>query len=152
MIVHELTDDECDGVLSRMHVGRLACARHNQPYVVPVSFVFDARERSLIGFSTVGQKVAWMRDNPKVCVAVDEIADDQHWTTVVVNGMYHEIAGADAPQLARAQELLQARVGWWRPAVARPAHGSERDTAVFYRILIRDMTGRRTAATTKPGG
>ena len=144
MIVHELTHDECDGVLARMHVGRLACALHNQPYVVPVSFVFDALERSLLAFSAVGQKIAWMRTNPRVCVAVDEIADDRHWTTVVVTGMYHEIAGADAVQLARAQELLEKRAAWWVPATARPAHENERDAAIFYRILIREVTGRRT--------
>lgn len=145
MIVHELTRDECDGVLTRMHVGRLACALLNQPYVVPVSFVFDPKEESLVGFSTMGRKIEWMRVNPRVCVAVDEIADDRHWTTVVVNGVYHEIAGADAPQLARAQELLQKRASWWLPATARRAHSPERATAVFYRILIREVTGRRTS-------
>jgi nitroimidazol reductase NimA-like FMN-containing flavoprotein (pyridoxamine 5'-phosphate oxidase superfamily) len=145
MVVHELSPDECDEVLSRMHVGRLACARHNQPYVVPVSFVFDSTERSLLGFSTVGQKIAWMRDNPRVCVAVDEIADDRHWTTVVVTGMYHEIVGADTTQLTRAQALLEKRADWWVPGTARPAHETERDAAVFYRILIREVTGRRTS-------
>ena len=144
MIVHELTLDECDGVLDRMHIGRLACARLNQPYVVPVSLVFDAQERSLVGFSTTGQKIAWMRANPKVCVAVDEIADDRQWSTVVVTGVYHEIAGSDAPKLARLQELLEARAAWWLPATARMADGTERDSAVFYQILIREITGRRT--------
>jgi len=147
MIVHELTRDECDGVLARMHVGRLACALMNQPYIVPVSFVFDSVERSLVGFSTVGRKIEWMRVNPKVCVAIDEIADERHWTTVVVNGVYHEIAGADAGLLARAQELLQKRASWWLPATARAAHSAERDAAVFYRVLIRDVTGRRTSDT-----
>ena len=147
VIVHELTRDECDGVLSRMHIGRLACARFNQPYVVPVSFVFDSIDRSLVGFSLVGQKVQWMRDNPRVCVEVDEIVDDIHWTTVIVNGLFREIGSADGAELARAQELLQARVSWWLPGTAKPAHGAERATPLFYRDAIREMTGRRTSAT-----
>ena len=147
MIVHELTRDECDGVLARMHIGRLACARFNQPYVVPASFVFDSIDRSLVGFSLVGQKVQWMRDNPRVCVEVDEIVDDVHWTTVVVNGLFREISNSDGTQLARAQELLQARASWWLPATAKPAHGPERATPLFYRIAIREVTGRRTSVT-----
>jgi nitroimidazol reductase NimA-like FMN-containing flavoprotein (pyridoxamine 5'-phosphate oxidase superfamily) len=147
MIVHELTTDECDGVLSRMQIGRLACARLNQPYVVPVSLAFDAEERALVGFSTPGRKIMWMRDNPKVSVEVDEIADNLHWTTVVVTGVYREINGDDAARLARVRELLQARASWWRPGTARQPHGADRGTPLFYRILIRDLTGRRASAT-----
>ena len=115
MVAHELTRDECDEVLARARVGRLACARRNQPYIVPISFAFDPVDRSLVGFSTVGRKIEWMRENPKVCVAVDDILDEQHWTTVVVNGVYREIAPTDAESLGRVQTLLQKRVSWWLP-------------------------------------
>jgi nitroimidazol reductase NimA-like FMN-containing flavoprotein (pyridoxamine 5'-phosphate oxidase superfamily) len=145
MIVHELTRDECDQVLSRRHVARLACARQNQPYVVPVSLAFDRVDRALIGFATVGQKVEWMRDNPKVCVEVDEIADDIHWTTVVVVGSYEEIDPADATRMARVQALLQPRDSWWLPATGKPSSGAEHASHVFYRIVIRSVTGRRTS-------
>jgi nitroimidazol reductase NimA-like FMN-containing flavoprotein (pyridoxamine 5'-phosphate oxidase superfamily) len=147
MIVHELTRDECDGVLSRMHIARLACARHGQPYVVPVSFVFDSSERSLVGFSMVGQKIEWMRQNPKVCVEVDEIVDDVHWKTVIVNGIYQEISTGHGAQLARAQQLLQKRAAWWLPGTAKPAHGVEHTTPLFYRVSIRSVSGRRTSVT-----
>jgi uncharacterized protein len=147
MIVHELTRDECDHMLSRRHLARLACARHNQPYVIPVSFTFDPTARALVGFATVGQKIEWMRDNPKVCVEIDEIIDDIHWTTVVVNGSYEEIDSADGTQLARAQELFQSRHAWWLPATARPTDDAEHAIHVFYRIVIREITGRRTSVT-----
>jgi hypothetical protein len=145
MIVHELTAEECEAVLARTHIGRLACARRDQPYVVPVSFAFDATERSLVGFATVGQKIEWMRANPRVCVEAEEIADDRHWTTIVIVGRYEEILSSDTQRLARAQALLNVRQAWWLPATARPAHDLERDTPVFYRIIVRDITGRRTS-------
>ena len=91
MLIHELTRAQCLEVLMRVSVGRLACARHDQPYIVPVSFSFDPTDACLYSFSTVGQKIHWMRENPRVCVEVDEIDDHMHWTTVIVTGRYEEI-------------------------------------------------------------
>jgi hypothetical protein len=42
MHIHELTVNECREVLKNTNIGRLACARDNQPYVVPVHFYLDS--------------------------------------------------------------------------------------------------------------
>ncbi len=41
MRIHELTAEECLAVLGNCRIGRLACARDNQPYVVPIRFALD---------------------------------------------------------------------------------------------------------------
>jgi uncharacterized protein len=147
VIVHELTRAECVDVLQRAHVGRLACARDSQPYVVPISFYFDGDDTCLYSFSTVGQKIHWMRDNPKVCLEVDDIVDRFNWTTVVLSGLYEELrdASAAARVKRRALTLLQERSEWWLPGTAKLASGSEHDTAVVYRIQIVTLSGRRAA-------
>ena len=131
----------------RVSVGRLACARHDQPYIVPVSFSFDPTDACLYSFSMVGQKIRWMRENPRVCIEVDEIDDHMHWTTVIVIGRYEEIReslDAGAAQ-ARALALFQQRSDWWLPAVGKVATRAEHDTRVVYRIYADTVTGRRTA-------
>ena len=147
MLVHELTADQCREVLGRTNLGRLACARDNQPHIVPIYFSFDLEENCLYSFSTVGRKIEWMRKNPKVCVELEEIADQFHWTTVLVTGRYAEIRHAeqDGAVRDRAQALFQQRQEWWLPATAPLASGAERDRAVFYRIQIDRLTGRRAA-------
>src|SRR5262249_37750915 len=70
MLIHELTRTECTDILGRSSIGRLACSHFDQPYIVPISYSFDAEEDCVYGFSTVGQKILWMRENPKVCLAV----------------------------------------------------------------------------------
>lgn len=147
VIIHELTRQECIDVLQRIHVGRLACARHAQPYIVPISFYFDSFATCLYSFSTVGQKIHWMRDNPKVCVEVDEVVDRFTWTSVVLGGLYEELRDVNdaARARARALKLLQERAEWWLPGIARLSTGSERDTPVVYRIQIATMSGRRAA-------
>jgi nitroimidazol reductase NimA-like FMN-containing flavoprotein (pyridoxamine 5'-phosphate oxidase superfamily) len=66
MTIHELTAAECEAFLGHAAVGRLGCSHGGQPYVVPVSVYFGREERCLYGFSTVGTKIEWMRENPKV--------------------------------------------------------------------------------------
>ena len=145
-MIHDLTPADCRDVLSRVTLARLACARDDQPYVVPISLAYDVESNSLFSFSTIGKKVEWMRENPKVCVEVEDVADRFHWTTVVISGRYDEIADADehADLRRRALGLFEHREEWWLPGAARLGP-QEHPAVVVYRILIDRMTGRRAA-------
>jgi nitroimidazol reductase NimA-like FMN-containing flavoprotein (pyridoxamine 5'-phosphate oxidase superfamily) len=144
MLIHELDTTECAAILKRTSLGRLGCSNADQPYVVPIYFSYDADAQCVYAFSGIGQKVNWMRDNPKVCLEVDEIDDKNHWRSVIVVGRYEEIPDdplqADARR--RAERLFQERHKWWLPAAAtlpsRPRH-----QAVIFRIAIEHLTGRR---------
>jgi uncharacterized protein len=39
--------------------------------VVPIHFSFDPGNDCVYAFFAVGQKVKWMRENPKVCLEVE---------------------------------------------------------------------------------
>jgi nitroimidazol reductase NimA-like FMN-containing flavoprotein (pyridoxamine 5'-phosphate oxidase superfamily) len=146
MLIHELPPNECREILSRTNVARLACARADQPYVVPVSIAYDRESNCLFGFSTAGRKVEWMRENPKVCVEVEDVADRFHWTTIVIVGRYEEIDdSAEHTNLRqRSLELLEQRAEWWLPATAKLGP-TEHHAMVVYRIHIDSITGRRAA-------
>jgi uncharacterized protein len=145
MLIHDLAFDECVQLLQRNSVGHLGCAKDDEPYVVPIHYSFDAGRHVIYVVSTVGQKVEWMRANPRVCLTVDEITDKNHWTTVVLNGAYEEVADSDHPGEAqtRAQQLLQQRKEWWLPAMAKHLPEAPRKVLVF-QIRIDRMTGRRS--------
>ena len=91
MGIHEMSRDECLRVLAGARLARLACARENQPYVVPVYLAYHEASGCLYGFTTPGQKVEWMRANPLVCVELDEIAAYDQWVSVIVTGRYEEL-------------------------------------------------------------
>lgn len=144
MLIEELTTKECHLLLKEMKFGRLACASNNQPYVVPVYFI--PYGDYLYGFSAMGQKIDWMRKNPRVCVEVDEITDHLHWKTVVIDGTYEELDNTPAHAADReyALELLQHRPMWWQPAsVAQKHPGKAAFTPIFFRIRINHMTGHQ---------
>ena len=146
MLIHELSPDECAEVLTRTQLGRLGCSRFDQPYVVPIHFSFDPERQCAYAFSAIGQKIDWMRTNPKVCLEVEELHDKNHWTTVVVTGRYEEIhqAPEEADARRRAERLFQQRPEWWLPATAKVQSGEHHHIVVF-RIKIERMTGRRAA-------
>lgn len=77
MRIVDLSADECKEVLNSASVGRLACSVENQPYVVPTCFVYEPEH--LYVFSTLGQKIKWMRQNPKICLQTDQIGDRSNW-------------------------------------------------------------------------
>ena len=78
MLIEEMPRLACIEFLQRVRFGRLACEQAGQPYVTP--FYFACHQQTLYSFSTLGQKVAWMRANALVCVEADEITSPQHWT------------------------------------------------------------------------
>jgi nitroimidazol reductase NimA-like FMN-containing flavoprotein (pyridoxamine 5'-phosphate oxidase superfamily) len=105
MLIHELSREECLGALAHARLGRLACARDDQPYVVPVYFAFRTDTSGapyLYGFTTPGQKVHWMRANPLVCVEWDEVAGYNRWVSVIAFGLYEELP--DTPDVGQDRQ------------------------------------------------
>ena len=153
MVIREMCREECLRVLAGARLARLACAHENQPYVVPVYLAYDqssSGEACLYGFTTLGQKVAWMRANPLVCVEVDDIKNQFEWTSLVVFGRYEELPGTPEfeAERTRAYELLSRHALWWQPAyVAGSHHAPAADgKPIYFRIFIDKITGHRAVS------
>jgi nitroimidazol reductase NimA-like FMN-containing flavoprotein (pyridoxamine 5'-phosphate oxidase superfamily) len=147
VVIQELTKQASLDVLARTSLGRIACAQAAQPYVVPFYFIYD--HDYLYSFTTVGQKLEWMRANPLVCVETDELVSSQQWVSIVVFGLYEELP--DTPtweqERAFAHFLLQKRATWWEPGLAKTIlHGIKRPLVpVFYRIRVVQISGHRAS-------
>jgi len=147
MFIHEMSVSDCLDALERAHVGRLACARDNQPYVVPMNFAVDGDYLYLYGFTTRGQKVEWMHSNPLVCFEIDNIINHNQWMSVIIFGRYEELP--DTPEFERSRQRahahLQQRAMWWEPALISENHRDQPNSLVpiFFRIKIEKMTGHR---------
>lgn len=147
MMINELTQKECSELLSQISLGRLGCAMDNQPYVVPIYFAHEGE--NIYALATFGQKIEWMRSNPKVCVQVDEIRSQGRWTSVIVNGQYQELPEPRyTEERAHARELLEKRHGWWLNAMGERLmkSGEHLVEPLFFRIHIDSMTGLRAAS------
>jgi nitroimidazol reductase NimA-like FMN-containing flavoprotein (pyridoxamine 5'-phosphate oxidase superfamily) len=146
MVVFELTPDECRAFITGKNLARLACSRDDQPYIVPILCYYDHEGDAIYSVAAEGQKIHWMRANPKVCVEFADVADQFHWTTVVAFGRYEELTDsvADDHLRRRARELFEQRAEWWFPAMQKPEPGADA-RAVVYRVRIDEITGRRAS-------
>ena len=151
MLITKLRSGECRKLLARVGFGRLACVSNSRPYIVPIYFSYEAE--CLYCFSTLGRKIEWMRENPLVCVEVDEIVAHDHWVSVVALGHYLEFSNSpkDAKGQAYARSLIERRSLWWQSGYSAVQVRRQRKPVVpvFYCIQIEEMTGIRASPDTR---
>jgi nitroimidazol reductase NimA-like FMN-containing flavoprotein (pyridoxamine 5'-phosphate oxidase superfamily) len=140
--VKELSENEIALILSRVGYGHLACCRGYQPYVVPVHYAFD--DGDIIIYTTEGKKTEFIKENPNVCLQIEEVIDNQQWQSVIIDGSAVQLdSGAERD---RALELIVAVNPTLSPAVSiRWMDNWVRENIeVVYRITPTATSGRRS--------
>ena len=87
--VSELSNDEILEILKRVNYGHLACSINDEPYVVPIHFV--SGEGEIFIYTTEGKKSEIIDANQRVCLQAEEVTDNQHWQSVIVDGVAERI-------------------------------------------------------------
>ncbi len=140
--VEELSNAEIIDILGRVGYGHLGCARDNKPYVVPVHYAFADGE--IFIYTTEGKKFEIIKSNPNVCLQVEEVTDNQHWQSVVIEGVADQITDED--ERAKAFKLVIEANPTLTPAVSvRWIDDMVRENIeVIYRVTPTETSGRRT--------
>ena len=140
MNIREMQHSDCIGMLSSGRLARLACCKDNIPYIVPISFRYV--ENHILSFSRPGKKIDWMRENPRVCLEIEQLADKIQWKCLLVEGSFRELKNRDEREYAWS--LLQRDNDWWEPGGIKPAaqHVKESLDPVYFKIEIDRMSGR----------
>ena len=144
MVIQQISEEECRSILTDASFGQLGCSFEDQPYVVPIYFAYEAEH--LYVFSTPGQKIEWMRTNPKVCVQVSKVENETAWVSVIVIGSYQELREPQfTDERVRARKLLDTHVRWWQTALAERQSKSDDELIqpLFFRIHVNSLTGLR---------
>lgn len=154
MWVRTLSTVECTTVLTENRLGFLACARDNQPYIVPIYFAFSANH--FYAFSSLGKKIDWMRANPLVSVLVEQRGQGAAWKSVVADGRYEELPDRIGYKVQRdhAWSLLSRHADWWQPGALKPVTPplANHSDHVFFRIAVEELTGREAGEGVPPSG
>ncbi len=141
-----LTEEQCKNILTGQVLGRLACTDGLQPYMVPVTFVYDGEY--IYGQSNEGRKLEIMRKNPNVCFEADILSDMANWESVIAYGKFEELVGAEAD---KAREILfnhvfslmtSSTIHPHEHAVTGTTDDDNRIKYSMYRVKIEKLTGR----------
>jgi uncharacterized protein len=136
-VPRELSRDEIDDFLRGQRIARLGCHAGGTTYVVPLIYAYE--DGSVVSVTTEGRKTAMLRENPRVCVEVDEYDSDGRgsWRSVIAYGTYEELAGdAIDPALALMRERFARTAG--RTAEPRQLGPN----VVVLRINFDEVSGR----------
>ena len=136
-IPRELSLREIDDFLRGQRIARLGCHAGGTTYVVPLIYAYE--DGAVVAVTTEGRKTAMLRDNPRVCVEVDEYDADGKgsWRSVIAHGAYEELDGdAVEPALALMRERFARTAG--RTAEPRQLGPN----VVVLRINLDEVSGR----------
>jgi uncharacterized protein len=132
----ELTAEETEHLLRRQQFGRLGVTGDGRIYIFPVSYGNDGA--FIYAVSQLGLKVRLMRENPEVCVEVEEVESPARWRTVMAHGTFEELWDEASRDHAFAQITDQGDLA---PLSLAPYTG-HMETLIVYRIRVMEKTGR----------
>jgi nitroimidazol reductase NimA-like FMN-containing flavoprotein (pyridoxamine 5'-phosphate oxidase superfamily) len=144
--IRELTRAECDALLARNHVGRIAFTFRDRVDIEPVHFVYA--NGWLHGRTSPGTKLATLRHHPWIAFEVDEIDGLYDWRSVVVHGAVHL---PDRDGSASEREVYESTLGLIRklvPLALEPGDPTP-DRQVLVRVHVDEVTGRAASTTSE---
>ncbi|MBM4235859.1 MAG: pyridoxamine 5'-phosphate oxidase family protein [Firmicutes bacterium] len=144
-----LTESEIDAILLDEQVGYLALARDNQPYLIPLNFLY---EKGSIYFHCAlqGRKIDYIRANPRACFQTGEagglISGDSpcshnySYQSVIVEGVVEEVV--DTTEKENILRLITAKYSTAQMAEGMISASRISATGV-YRIIPSNISGKR---------
>lgn len=95
-MIRNLNQKESAKILASNYIGNLSYIYRNRPYVVPITYFFDAENDVIIGYSGEGHKIRAMRKNDNISLSISEVNSVSSWNSVLAQGKYKELTGSDA--------------------------------------------------------
>lgn len=133
----QLSDHEARALLSAVGIGRLGCIYENEPYVVPINYVFD--DGVIYSHSLPGRKIDALRSHPRACLQVDYIESDLEWCSVIAYGTFEEIRARNDREVILGK--LLSRFPKLTPVESLQARDAAAPDTIVFRIRIDRITG-----------
>lgn len=138
--VEEMRKADIEKVLETIRFGHLACSVDDVPYIVPIHYAYQKPDFFI--YTTEGKKVEMIRENPKVCLQIEDIADGTDWKSVIVTGEAEQIT--DFREREKVVELIKESNPTLTPAISIRWMDNwiRENREVVYRIKPMTITGR----------
>ncbi|HVE58440.1 MAG TPA: pyridoxamine 5'-phosphate oxidase family protein [Pyrinomonadaceae bacterium] len=140
--VEEMSNGQIKEVLKSIGFGHLGMARGIHPYVVPIHYAYD--EPHIYIYTTEGKKTEIIKDNPEVCLQVEDVKSDTDWVSIIATG--EAVIITDRAEHERALDFILAANPTLTPAISIRWMDSwvRENIEVVYRLTPRMLTGRAT--------
>ncbi|WP_331234010.1 pyridoxamine 5'-phosphate oxidase family protein [Natronorarus salvus] len=147
----EMTRGEIDEFLGRHETGVLALARSDEPYAIPISYGFDADERTFymrLVSTPESQKRRFLASSPAARLVVyEEAAEGSVYRSVVATGTLAEIP-LNELTVERIEQYGEAK----RPLFEIWGRSTADLNIQLYRFVPDELSGRLTEIDREDGG
>ncbi|HII06376.1 MAG TPA: pyridoxamine 5'-phosphate oxidase family protein [Methanotrichaceae archaeon] len=134
----EMSVEECMDLLAKSRFGRVGLSSGDQPYVVPMSYVY-VDGVILLHSGLRGKKLGIVRDNPRVCFEVDSVEKGK-WKSVIVFGKARLSQDMDAKQ--RLFDIFTKSEMGGHGGKSFSREDIEKMPMMIWEIEIEEMAGR----------
>ncbi len=147
-MIENLNDQEIEKVLINNYIGRIGCCDDETPHVIPTTYYYDPKTKSIISHTREGMKTKIFRKHPRICLEVEEIENLNNWKSVVVYGVYEELTGITARNALHAfVENTKTKINLDQSTnvsyVSEISHSTHPDNqAIVYRINPTRVAGK----------
>ncbi|GAC1648920.1 MAG: hypothetical protein NVS4B3_05220 [Gemmatimonadaceae bacterium] len=137
----DLTSEECQALLTRNNVGRIAFTLHDRVDIQPINYVSDGEW--LFGRTGKGAKLATLLHHPWCAFETDDVRSLFDWSSVVVKGTFSILdpRHGSLHTFQRADSLLRTLV---------PGTFSTDDPVphrnIVFGIFVHEISGREAHA------
>ena len=138
-VFKELDRAECEALLARNNVGRIAYAFRDRVDIQPINYVFVGEW--LYGRTSAGAKLQTLQHQPWVAFEVDEVEAQFEWKSVVVRGGFYTFFQNGPEREARAWERAVDHLRTLIPETSTGADPVGFRNVVFG-VHVDEMTGR----------
>lgn len=136
------------GLLEHAYVGRVAMSKADDPYVVPVHFIYF-QEKIFFHCAREGRKIEYLATNDRVCFEVDEFlgvrrgdtpcASTAVYRSVIVFGRAGFVEAVD-----EKTEVLIRLIKKYGGSVSRAIDEDAFDQTLLVAVMVDRMTGKQS--------
>jgi nitroimidazol reductase NimA-like FMN-containing flavoprotein (pyridoxamine 5'-phosphate oxidase superfamily) len=132
-----LTATEALELIQAGKIGRLGCVDQDGPYVVPINYLLDDGE--IYSHALPGKKIDAMRTDPRVCLQVDHIHDDLHWSSAIAFGRFEEIRKPECRRVVLSKIL--SVFPKMTPVESMIVQDAAAPDSIIFKIVVERVTG-----------
>lgn len=134
-MARRLSTAEAHQLLAEETVAHLACVVNDEPYVVPINYLF--LDGSIYSHSLPGLKIDALRTNPRLCLQVEQVKNNIKWRSAQVFGDFEEIQSPSERRYVLSR--LSERFPLLTPVESVQANSAE--DCIVFRIEIDRLSG-----------
>lgn len=148
-MITNLEKQECLKILNNNYIGHLAYIYQDLPFVIPITYYYNNRNITVIGYTGEGHKTKALRLNNAVALEIVEIQAIDEWKSILIQGTFEELEGPDAKyELHKFSDGVKKLIAEKEQKELNfipefSAKVNSQSIPIVYRINIREITGKQ---------